>query len=56
MKRIIEKAKEILKKYDQYDLDSVVAKLKAEIFETPLFNETQVKEVYFPDLDDSHSF
>lgn len=35
---------------DSEDLDFLVAKLKAQIFETSLFNETEIKEVYFPDL------
>ena len=50
MNKIIQKANEIYKKYGCGDLDFTVAELRAEVFETPLFNENQIKEVYFPDL------
>ena len=50
MNKIIQKANEIYEKYGLDDLDFIVSKLKVEIFETPLFNETKIKEIYFPDL------
>jgi Zn-dependent peptidase ImmA (M78 family) len=49
--KIIEKAKQIYRKYGFDDLDFIADKLGAEIFETDLFNNTEVKEVYFPDLE-----
>jgi Zn-dependent peptidase ImmA (M78 family) len=50
MRQIIEKAKQIYKKYGSDDIYFIADKLGAEIFETDLFNTTEVKEVYFPDL------
>jgi Zn-dependent peptidase ImmA (M78 family) len=50
MNWIIEKAEDLYKKYRSADLDVITSKLKAEIIETPLLDEIQLKEVYFPDL------
>jgi Zn-dependent peptidase ImmA (M78 family) len=49
--KIIEKAKQIYRKYGFDDLDFIADKLGAEIFETDLLNDSEVKEVYFPDLE-----
>jgi Zn-dependent peptidase ImmA (M78 family) len=51
MGQIIEKARQIYKKYGSDDLDFIADKLGAEIFETDLLNDSKVKEVYFPDLE-----
>lgn len=48
MNWIIEKANQIYKRYGNEDLDFVVAKLKAKLFEIPIGEI--VKEVYFKDL------
>jgi Zn-dependent peptidase ImmA (M78 family) len=48
MKRIIQKVKEILRKYGSEELDLLASKLGAEVYE--ILEAKNIKEVYFPDL------
>jgi Zn-dependent peptidase ImmA (M78 family) len=48
MKRIIQKVKEILRKYSSEELDLLASKLGAEVYE--ILEAKNIKEVYFPDL------